>query len=118
MSYVNRRIERQSYPAIRADSLFNPVPVIITPGSRATQLIGLDASHYLGDGAELYGRFDYDMNLERTVVDVPLHAGVPGAAAGLQRRQGRNPASLAAAALGKKRTFSLRGAFAGQIGRQ
>ena len=36
----------------------------------------------------------------RTTADVPSHAGVPGAASGRQRRQGRKPASAAAAALG------------------
>ncbi len=35
----------------------------------------------------------------RTTADVPSHAGVPGAASGRQRRQGRKPASAAAAAL-------------------
>ena len=51
-----------------------------------------------------------------TVVDVPPHAGVPGAHSGRQRKHGRNPASPAAAALGKNRTFSLFGEFAGQTG--
>jgi hypothetical protein len=37
---------------------------------------------------------------------------------GRQRRHGRYPASLAAAAVGKKVTFSLFGVFAGHIGRQ
>ena len=37
----------------------------------------------------------------RTTAEVPIQAGVPGAASGRQRRQGRNPASPAAAALGK-----------------
>jgi hypothetical protein len=54
----------------------------------------------------------------RTVVDVPFQAGVPGAHSGRQRRHGRYPASLAAAAVGKKVTFSLFGVFAGHIGRQ
>jgi len=52
------------------------------------------------------------------VVEVPLQAGVPGAHSGRHRRHGRKPASPAAAALGKNRTFSLFGALAGQIGRQ
>src|SRR3990172_6185251 len=39
VSYVNRRIERQSYEGLRPDSLFNPVSVIISPGSRATQML-------------------------------------------------------------------------------
>jgi hypothetical protein len=54
----------------------------------------------------------------RTVVEVPAQADVPGAHSGRHLRHGRNPASLAAAAVGKKRTFSLFGMFAGQIGRQ
>jgi len=53
-----------------------------------------------------------------TVPDVPLQAGVPGAVSGRHRRHGRNPASSAAAAHGKNRTFSRFGVRAGQIGRQ
>ncbi len=34
-----------------------------------------------------------------TTAEVPSHAGVPGAASGRQRRQGRKPASAAAAAV-------------------
>jgi hypothetical protein len=52
------------------------------------------------------------------VADVPDQAGLPGAACGRQRRQGRKPASRAAAALGTNRQFSRRGVRAGQIGRQ
>jgi len=53
-----------------------------------------------------------------TVADVPSHAGVPGAASGRQRRQGRKPAAWAAAAQGTKMQFSRFGVGAGQIGRQ
>jgi hypothetical protein len=52
------------------------------------------------------------------LLDVPRQAGRPGAASGRQRRQGRKPASWAAAALGRKRQCSRRGVRAGQIGRQ
>ena len=55
---------------------------------------------------------------EETVADVPSHAGVPGDASGRQRRQGRYPASWAAAAQGRKMQFSRRGVRAGQTGRQ
>jgi len=67
VSYVNRRIERTEYESLRADSLFNPVSVLVSPGSRATQLLGLDASHDAGGGTSFYGRYDYDLNLERTL---------------------------------------------------
>ena len=63
---MNRRIERESYEALRADSLFNPVSVLISPGSRATQLLGADLSHAVPGRYDFYGRFDYDLNLERT----------------------------------------------------
>ena len=53
-----------------------------------------------------------------TVAEVPIQAGVPGDALGRQRRQGRKPASWAAAAWGTKRQFSRLGVGAGQIGRQ
>ncbi len=66
LSYVNRRIERESYEALRSDSIFNPVTVLISPGSRATQLIGADLSHASAGVYDFYGRFDYDLNLERT----------------------------------------------------
>ena len=66
VSYVNRRIERESYESLRPDSLFNPVAVTIAPGSRATQLIGADVSHSAAGGFSVYGRYDYDLNLERT----------------------------------------------------
>ena len=45
-------------------------------------------------------------------------AGLPGAASGRQRRQGRKPCAIAASALGKKRTLARLGVMAGQIGRQ
>ncbi len=53
-----------------------------------------------------------------TVFDVPFHDARSGAVSGRQRRQGRKPASCAAAADAKKRQFSIFGDLAGQIGRQ
>jgi hypothetical protein len=53
-----------------------------------------------------------------TVAALPCHAGLPGAVSGRQRRQGRKPALSAAAAVGKKTTFSDRAGFTGQVGRQ
>jgi hypothetical protein len=53
-----------------------------------------------------------------TVFDVPRQAPRSGAVSGRQRRQGRKPASCAAAAVGKKMTFFDSGVRAGQIGRQ
>ena len=53
-----------------------------------------------------------------TVLEVPRQTARSGAVSGRQRRQGRKPASCAAAADGKKMTFSGFGVRAGQIGRQ
>jgi hypothetical protein len=53
-----------------------------------------------------------------TVFDVPRHDPRAGEISGRQRKHGRKPASCAAAADGKKRTFSRLGVRAGQIGRQ
>lgn len=67
VSYVNRRIERPEYQALRTDSLFNTVPVLIRPDSRATQRFGVDLSHSRAGVFDAYGRYDYDINLERTL---------------------------------------------------
>jgi len=53
-----------------------------------------------------------------TLAPAPRQAGVPGAASGRQRRQGRKPARSAAAAVGKKTTLRDCAGFTGQTGRQ
>ena len=53
-----------------------------------------------------------------TVFEVPRQDARSGAVSGRQRRQGRKPASCAAAAEAKKRQFSSLGPRAGQTGRQ
>jgi hypothetical protein len=79
VSYVNRHIERPDYEAIRADSLYNPVTVMVSPGSRATQLIGADVSHASRGLFDVYGRYDYDLNLERTRrAELNARAGLVG----------------------------------------
>src|SRR6266849_4477016 len=57
-------------------------------------------------------------NARSTVARVPFQAGQKGAVSGRQRRQGRKPASSAAAAEGKKQTFREKGFLTGQTGRQ
>src|SRR3954468_2226032 len=53
-----------------------------------------------------------------TVVAVPFHAGLPGAASGRQRKHGRKPARSAAAAVAKNWTFLDFAGRTRQIGRQ
>ncbi|MFI5252611.1 MAG: hypothetical protein ACHQQQ_09310 [Bacteroidota bacterium] len=67
LSYMNRNIERQSYLALRPDSLYNPVSVLIQPDSRAQQTAGVDARYSVSENFYSYGRFDYDLNLNRTL---------------------------------------------------
>ena len=65
-SYVNRRNEPVAYVALRPDSLFNPVPVVVSRTSRAEQLASGDARYQWRDRLTGYARYDYDMNLDRT----------------------------------------------------
>ncbi len=66
-SYVNRHVERESYTAIRPDSLFNPIGVLIVPDSRSQQIFGLDARYAEDNLVSLYGRYDYDINLQKSL---------------------------------------------------
>ena len=66
-SYVNRHVERESYTAIRPDSLFNPASVLIVPDSRSRQIFGVDARYAGSNIVSLYGRYDYDINLQRSL---------------------------------------------------
>ncbi len=66
-SYINRHVERESYTAIRPDSLFNPASVLIVPDSRSRQIFGVDARYAESNIVSLYGRYDYDINLQRSL---------------------------------------------------
>jgi len=52
------------------------------------------------------------------VLELPRQKARSGDVSGRQRKHGRNPASCAAAAVWKNRTFSRLGVGAGQNGRQ
>lgn len=67
VSYVNRHILRDSYTAVRPDTAFNAVSVLVTPDSRAEQILGLDARFDHEDGHSAYCRFDYDLNSDHTL---------------------------------------------------
>ncbi len=67
VSYVNRHIERESYLAVRPDSLFNPATVLIVPDSRAQQALGVDARYDPNAPYSVYGRYDYDLNAKRSL---------------------------------------------------
>jgi hypothetical protein len=74
LSYVSRARDFEAYQALRADSLFNPVEITVTPDPRKEQLGSLDLSYRLGV-LSAYGRYDYDINdksTRRGQVDVQL----------------------------------------------
>ena len=59
-----------------------------------------DAQRELLDADSLSAPSWMSRSARRTTADVPSQAGVPGAASGRQRRQGRYPSVAAAAAVG------------------
>jgi len=62
VSYMDRHNKREPYFATRADSLFNPIQVLIDGDSREFQLASTDISYQHGNRASLYGRFDYNLD--------------------------------------------------------
>jgi hypothetical protein len=66
LSYMKRNVGRESYIALRPDSLFNPVPVLFEPDSRAEQLFGVDA-RYTYRPITVYTRYDYDIYTKRSL---------------------------------------------------
>lgn len=67
VSYVKRNIRREGYTAIRPDSLFNPTSILMTPDSRAEQMIGVDARYSGAEIVSAYGRYDYDVYSKRSL---------------------------------------------------
>jgi hypothetical protein len=62
LSYMDRHNKRDPYIATRADSLFNPIAVVIDGDSREFQLASADISYMIGTRASLYGRLDYNID--------------------------------------------------------
>jgi len=65
VSYLNRNIKPSAYKAFRRDSLFNPYLVEVKPSASAEQYLSTDLNVELGGKASVYGRYDYDLNLEQ-----------------------------------------------------
>lgn len=66
LSYMNRHRERYSYTSIRPDSLGNAIPRTVNVASPYEQLASGDVSYQFNKIARLYGRYDHDLNLEKT----------------------------------------------------
>ncbi len=65
VSYVNRRRERESYWTMRPDPSTESLPMFITPPPEEEEYAGADVSYRL-ENARFYGRYDYDLNLQKT----------------------------------------------------
>ncbi len=65
VSIVSRLRELEAYQALRADSLFNPIEITVSPDPRREQLGSVDLSYRLGI-VSAYGRYDYDVNEKST----------------------------------------------------
>ena len=66
-SYVNRRVKRENYTAIRPDSLFNPALVLVTPVVQSEQVVGFDANYDYTSRYSAYGRYEFDINSKRSL---------------------------------------------------
>jgi hypothetical protein len=65
LSYTNKQRSRPGYWAQRPDSLFNSVLRFIEPEPLKEQLLSGDASYNVSS-LTLYGRYDYDLNNNKT----------------------------------------------------
>ena len=68
LSYLNRREERDPYWALRVrdTATFTPVLTYVDIQSEAEQYGSIDASYTNGSLLTVYGRYDYDFNLDRS----------------------------------------------------
>jgi hypothetical protein len=64
VSYMNKRMLRKPYNAVRADSLFNPQIVIINSLPLAEELASIDLQYDFNGCVVLQGRSDYDVHNE------------------------------------------------------
>jgi hypothetical protein len=67
VSYVNWTEDRPAYTSLRArDTTFAPYALPIEVDDQAYQYIGGDVQYRYVNRVSLYGRYDYDINFERT----------------------------------------------------
>ena len=65
LSYMNRRREPDAFQVVRLDSLFNPYLVTLQSTPYMEQYTSIDANYDVMSNVSVYGRGDYDLNLER-----------------------------------------------------
>ncbi len=64
-SYMNRRREPDAFTVVRLDSLFNPYLVTLNSTPYMEEYASIDANYDVLPNVNVYGRGDYDLNLER-----------------------------------------------------
>ena len=64
VSYAYRSMEQETYRGIRADSLFNPYSISLSPSPRTEQLLSADASVDFSGIGDVYVRYDHDLHTE------------------------------------------------------
>ncbi len=65
LSYASKSMAQETYRAIRADSLFNPVAVDLRPSPRKEELLSADASVDMPGLGDAYLRYDHDLHTEK-----------------------------------------------------
>lgn len=65
VSYMNRRREPDAFTVVRLDSLFNPYLVTLNSTPYVEEYASIDANYDVLPNVNVYGRGDYDVNLER-----------------------------------------------------
>ena len=65
VSYMNRHRERESYWTLRPDPTVEALPLLVVPPPEEEEYAGVDLSYRFKD-ARFYGRYDYDLNLQKT----------------------------------------------------
>ncbi len=65
LSYMNRRRSPDAFTVVRLDSLFNPYQVVLQSTPYEEEYASVDARYDLASDISLYGRGDYDVNIER-----------------------------------------------------
>ena len=65
VSYMNRRRSPDAFTVVRLDSVFNPYQVVLYSTPYEEEYASIDANYDLSSTVTVYGRGDYDVNLER-----------------------------------------------------
>ncbi len=65
VSYMNRRRSPDAFTVVRLDSVFNPYQVVLYSTPYEEEYTSIDANYDLSTTVTVYGRGDYDLNLER-----------------------------------------------------